>query len=360
MRTNSERRPWLAALLGSVAWVSAAGAAPWIENARIVPRTLAGGLRATVDELARGEEAWVAYTVPMLPGDHRLCCHDGRDPDTPAACRLDERGFSFSNPGGHAPRPESGGGELWVLLRVGDRRLRQVRSFGGHCAIDAGGALVHVLDGIDPPQSVDLLRSSILDPDRADLRDGALAALSFHAAESAGRALLGLAASESPAEVRAKAAFWLGVTRGTESLERLGAMARGDESREVREQAVFAISASDAPGSEALLIELARRDPDPATRSTALFWLGQEAGERVADTLREAVDDDPDIAVKEQAVFALSQLPPERGVPLLIDLARSSKRHPAVRRTAMFWLGQSGDPRALALFEEILAAPGAP
>ncbi len=30
---------------------------------------------------------------------------------------------------------------------------------------------------------------------------------------------------------------------------------------------------------------------------------------------------------------------------------------PEVRRKALFWLGQSGDPRALALFEELLTKP---
>ena len=52
-------------------------------------------------------------------------------------------------------------------------------------------------------------------------------------------------------------------------------------------------------------------------------------------------------------IFALSQLPSEKGIPILIRLARSNK-DPKVRRKALFWLGQSDDPRALALIEEIL------
>jgi HEAT repeat protein len=52
-------------------------------------------------------------------------------------------------------------------------------------------------------------------------------------------------------------------------------------------------------------------------------------------------------------VFALSQRPDEEGVPALIRIARTH-RHPELRRQALFWLGQSGDPRALTLFEEIL------
>jgi len=38
---------------------------------------------------------------------------------------------------------------------------------------------------------------------------------------------------------------------------------------------------------------------------------------------------------------------------MLIQVARNN-RNPAVRKQAMFWLGQSSDPRALAFFEELL------
>jgi len=57
--------------------------------------------------------------------------------------------------------------------------------------------------------------------------------------------------------------------------------------------------------------------------------------------------------VKRRAVFALSQLPKDEGVPMLIEIARSN-RNPEVRRQAMFWLGQSHDPRAVAFFEKVV------
>jgi len=40
-------------------------------------------------------------------------------------------------------------------------------------------------------------------------------------------------------------------------------------------------------------------------------------------------------------------------VPMLIDVARTS-HDPEVRKQAMFWLGQSKDPRAVAFFEQVL------
>jgi HEAT repeat protein len=88
-------------------------------------------------------------------------------------------------------------------------------------------------------------------------------------------------------------------------------------------------------------------------RGEALFWLAQRAGARAAQEITAAIEQDPDTEVKKRAVFALSQLPKDEGVPLLIQTARTN-RNPAVRKQAMFWLGQSGDPRALAFFEEIL------
>jgi HEAT repeat protein len=57
--------------------------------------------------------------------------------------------------------------------------------------------------------------------------------------------------------------------------------------------------------------------------------------------------------VREQAVFALSQRPHDEGVPALIQIA-TSHHDPEIRRKALFWLGQSGDPRAIDVFERIL------
>ena len=71
------------------------------------------------------------------------------------------------------------------------------------------------------------------------------------------------------------------------------------------------------------------------------------------ETITGAIEQDPDTEVKKKAVFALSQMPKDEGVPKLIDVARSN-RNLEVRRQAMFWLGQSGDPRALKFFEEVL------
>jgi len=120
-------------------------------------------------------------------------------------------------------------------------------------------------------------------------------------------------------------------------------------------EAIFAAVLADSVEVWPRLLRLARAEDRPRdARKQAVFWLGHAAGEAATahlDTLAgdAAVDRD----VREQAVFALSQRPRDEGVPALIRIARTN-RDPAIRRKALFWLGQTGDPRAVDLFEELL------
>jgi len=118
---------------------------------------------------------------------------------------------------------------------------------------------------------------------------------------------------------------------------------------------VFPATIADSVEVWPRLITLARNERVPrATRKNAVFWLGQIAGDRaVGDLGALASDEGEDREIRKQAVFALSQLANGGGVPPLLEIARSHN-DPEIRKTAMFWLGQSGDPRAIALFEEIL------
>ena len=103
------------------------------------------------------------------------------------------------------------------------------------------------------------------------------------------------------------------------------------------------------------------RDTDTrsrATRQDALFWLSRFASGAVAGRPNNPFADDEaerseDDELKTQAVFVLSQLPRDEGIPQLIEVARTN-RSLRVRSQALFWLGQSGDPRALTLFESVL------
>lgn len=121
---------------------------------------------------------------------------------------------------------------------------------------------------------------------------------------------------------------------------------------EAGREAVFAAALADSAVVWPRLLELARDAGRPAaTRREATFWVAEAAGEQVAPD----ADDDAsgEAEVRAQAVFALSQRPRNESVPALIRVARTN-RDAALRRRALFWLGQSNDPRALDEFEAVL------
>jgi hypothetical protein len=135
------------------------------------------------------------------------------------------------------------------------------------------------------------------------------------------------------------------------------ALALRDDSRG-SEKAIFASILADSVTVWPDLLKIAKKDDaSRKVRRSAVFWLGQAAGDAATRGLTDLVDDkNADRDVRESAVFALSQRPHDEGVPALITIARKNP-DPELRRKAIFWLGQSEDPRAISLFEELLTKP---
>ena len=131
--------------------------------------------------------------------------------------------------------------------------------------------------------------------------------------------------------------------------------ADGNVAQRAMDAAVLADSASVWP--QLLTIASDTAHASRSARKHATFWAGQFAAAKLAghaDDLAAAADDGDDRDdARGQAVFALSQLRGHAGVEPLLQVARTN-RDPFVRRKAIFWLGESGDPRAIALFREIL------
>jgi HEAT repeat protein len=249
--------------------------------------------------------------------------------------------------------------ELMVLFRAESGNIGKIRMVSMEDSLDAGGLPFLWLEGVKAPESVGLLeqfvRAAKEDARRPeDIGKGALAAIAQHNDASVDRALASFVTPSQPAALRKETAFWLGDARGAEGLRLLQKMAQSDPSTEVLEQVAFAFSISPEPGALAELVRMAHDNQFPRVRGQALFWLGQKAGERASKAITGSIESDPDTDVKKKAVFALSQMPPDQGVPKLIQVAQTN-RNLTVRKEAMFWLGQSGDPRALAFFEKVLS-----
>jgi hypothetical protein len=146
---------------------------------------------------------------------------------------------------------------------------------------------------------------------------------------------------------------WLDGVTGAQSVAVLATFLEPADSRRIADGALVALAMHTEPAALDRLITTARTGATTHARGQALFWLAQRAGEKAIGTISDAIANDPETDVKRRAVFALSQLPKDEGVPRLIEVARTNT-NPAVRKQAMFWLGQTKDPRALKFFEDIL------
>ncbi|MGH7710329.1 MAG: HEAT repeat domain-containing protein, partial [Gemmatimonadaceae bacterium] len=128
------------------------------------------------------------------------------------------------------------------------------------------------------------------------------------------------------------------------------------ERTSVAKEAIMPLTIIDEVEVWPALLRVARDDSrNQEVRKGAVFWLGQMAAEQITGELRGVAEDDRmDREVRESAVFALSQRPKHEGVPALIRIVRTN-RDPKLRKQALFWLGQSNDPRAVDLIEELLS-----
>ena len=126
-----------------------------------------------------------------------------------------------------------------------------------------------------------------------------------------------------------------------------------DSDQEVAKSAMFAISQQKNDDAARTLIAAAR-DRSLATEVRKSAVFW--LGQTASDRATAGLRDmigDENTEVKKSAVFALSQMKTEKSLDALIEIAKTSKDR-EVRKSALFWLGQSNDPKAIALFEEIL------
>jgi HEAT repeat protein len=184
-----------------------------------------------------------------------------------------------------------------VLVRVHDKAVDRLRTFAPNCAIDAGEMPMVWLDGVT-----------------ADASATWLTTVARRAADTT------------------------------------------DRTPPLLPPAMAALEVTPGPVALRSLIAFAKDDARPNMRSRAISSLAFRAESEAGATIQNAIANDPDTAVKKTAVGALARLPKDQGVPLLIQVARTN-RNVDVRKQAMFWLGESRDPRATSFFEEILAKP---
>ena len=123
-------------------------------------------------------------------------------------------------------------------------------------------------------------------------------------------------------------------------------------SAKLRDNVFLAVSRSDSPHASRWLSGIAAdANETEHTRQQAMFWLGQGRGP-TADLVR-LYDKLDEPSLRSHYTFVLSQRRDSEALDKLIDVAQHDGDK-SVRHQALFWLGQSKDPRALAFIRDLV------
>ena len=191
------------------------------------------------------------------------------------------------------------------------------------------------------------------------MQEKAVFAVSQHRSERAMEILRGYAErGDAPRPLRENAIFWIGQsTRAGGPAYLRGLYARLDD-RELKEKVIFGVAQSRSEADHAWLLERAKdTSEDVGLRKNALFWAAQGGRVPPAD-LRDIYGTVDNREVKEQVIFVLSQARGPEAVDALMDIA-TRERDPKLREAAVFWLGQSKDPRVGEFLLKLIRGEGA-
>jgi hypothetical protein len=144
----------------------------------------------------------------------------------------------------------------------------------------------------------------------------------------------------------------LGVVDATEAARYLLSVAPSIGGRNTNE-AISAAAIADATTVGPELTRLMQNGDAPLdARKDALFWLGES--EIGTDEFARLYDRSQPFALREQWTFVLSQRhEDDAALAKLIEIARGDS-DVEIRKRAMFWLGQSRDPKAIQFLHDLI------
>ncbi|MCA1567505.1 MAG: HEAT repeat domain-containing protein [Acidobacteria bacterium] len=217
-------------------------------------------------------------------------------------------------------------------------------------------AAVHALGNHGRDAVIDDLMGIFAGDQTEDVRRAVLHALHEIDTPRARGKILEIARTGNTPNMRRHAIHLLADIKGEAMVGELLKLYDTEQSNDVRRQLLHVFAEMKSVQAEDKLFEVARGGAGTSAdlRRHAIHMIGARAGKRSLDLLRETVESpSAETQVQMQAVHAISERPAAESVPVLIKVART---HPnqQVRRRAIHVLGESGDPRALEFFRELL------
>ena len=137
-----------------------------------------------------------------------------------------------------------------------------------------------------------------------------------------------------------------------ESLNTLLSIYEKSSDKKIKEKLVFSFSQHGSKEAFDKLVQIAKTDPDVEVKGQAIVWLGQSKNEKSYKLLLELYDGCKDPKIKKKLIFGFSQIG-DMAFDKLVKIAKNDPDAEA-RKQAIFWLGQSNNPKANKILEEIV------
>jgi HEAT repeat protein len=204
-------------------------------------------------------------------------------------------------------------------------------------------AALNALMQMDADRAMPILKKVLerRDPCSAGLRRKAVFLVSQKRTEETASILMTVARSDPDQEVREQAVFWLSQVPGSTGL--LEEILRSNADENIKEKALFSLSQQNEPRAQQILRDFALRESESGDlREKAIFWLGQRRSTENTEFLRNLYSRLPNEDLKEKILFSLSQQRGAGNEQWLMGIALNSKEDIELRKKALFWAGQSG------------------
>ena len=214
------------------------------------------------------------------------------------------------------------------------------------------------LGQVHSERAITLLEDVLKNSTDKEIKDKAIFALSQQNSPRAAKTLRDFAENErEDMELREQAIFWLGQKHSEENATYLKGLYSRVKTDALKDKIIFSLSQQRGFGNAEWIMNIAL-DPKESIemRKQALFWAGQNGGAST-ESFATLYDKMTDPEIKEQLIFVFSQRGRDaKAIDKLMDIAKNDKDR-ELRSKAVFWLGQSRDPRAVKYLEDLISKP---
>jgi HEAT repeat protein len=218
-------------------------------------------------------------------------------------------------------------------------------------------AAVFWLSQVGSDGAVSALADILSSTDNPVLEENAIFALSQNGGDRAAAMLRAYALDRSRTERgREKAIFWLSQNPAQAGPEFLMQLYEELDDPRLKEHVFITLSQQDDPAAvDWVLARALDTTENVALRKQALFWAGQHSTIEMSrlQGLYEQLDDRE---MKEQLIFLYAHREEPERVDRLIEVIETEE-DPELRKRAIFWLGQTGDERAIEFLLGLVGDP---